>query len=383
MTDPLAARSLFPITGHYIFMNHAGTSPLSERARASVESMLEVLTQRPINGEWAREQAGHLRESVGRLINAPADTIAFTRGTAHGISLLAQGLDWRTGDNVVGASVEYPANIYPWMSLAERGVELRLTEPVAGRVTPEAVLSLVDNRTRVVALSHVEFWNGYRVDLKAIGDECRRRGVVFAVDAIQSAGALQLDLQGLAVDFLCAGAYKWLLGPTGFGFLYCHPDLVERLRPALVGPGSVKRHLEYFDYDLDYDRTSRRFEESGPSLLNVAAFQAAVDLFLEVGPAVVEKRVLDLSQALASGLAERGFELVQPWPRPREESSGIVSFRKPGASPQEVIRDLNAARVIGRTHADFVRLAPHFYNTEEEVTCVLDVLAPEAGIAAG
>jgi selenocysteine lyase/cysteine desulfurase len=140
----------------------------------------------------------------------------------------------------------------------------------------------------------------------------------------------------------------------------------------------MKRNLEYFNYDLDFAPTSRRFEESGKSLLDVAALQAAVGLFLEVGVAVVEKRVLDLSQMLACGIAEHGYELVEPWPRTREESSGIVSFRRPGASCQEVLRDLNAAHVVGRTHADFVRLCPHFYNSEDEVRQVLDVLAPQS-----
>jgi selenocysteine lyase/cysteine desulfurase len=253
-----------------------------------------------------------------------------------------------------------------------------LAEPVDGRVTPESVLELVDERTRVVALSHVEFWNGFRVDLDAIGAECRRLGVIFAVDAIQSAGALRIDLSRLPVDYMCAGSYKWLMGPTGFGFLYCRPELVERVKPVLLGPGSVKRDTEYFDYDLDFAPTSRRFEESGKSLLDVVALQAAVDLFLDVGTDVVEKRVLDLSTMLGCGIAERGYEMVEPWPRSREESSGIVSFRRPGASCQEVLRELNAAHVVGRTHADFVRLCPHFYNTEDEVRQVLDVLAPQA-----
>jgi selenocysteine lyase/cysteine desulfurase len=378
MTDALEARALFPITDHYIFMNHAGVSPMSERVRAAVIAMTESLSRRPVNQDFSLEHVDQLRASVGRLVGAPPDTIGFTRGTAHGISLLAQGLDWREGDNVVGARGEYPANVYPWMSLQDRGVEYRLAEPVDGRVTPQSVLDLVDGRTRVVALSHVEFWNGFRVDLEKIGAECRSRGVIFAVDAIQSAGALRIDLASLPVDYLCAGAYKWLMGPTGFGFLYCRAELVERLKPVLLGPGSMKRNLEYFNYDLDFAPTSRRFEESGKSLLDVAALQAAVGLFLEVGVAVVEKRVLDLSQMLACGIAEHGYELVEPWPRTREESSGIVSFRRPGASCQEVLRDLNAAHVVGRTHADFVRLCPHFYNSEDEVRQVLDVLAPQS-----
>ena len=374
--DPLEARNLFPITEHYIYMNHAGVAPMSERARAAVLSVTETAAEQPLGEEfWNVPQK--LRESIATLINAEADSISLVRSTAHAISLLAGGLDWEPGDNVVGARGEYPANVYPWLALKDRGVEMRFASNAGGRVEPESVLELVDGRTRVVALSQVEFWNGYRVDLETIGRECRRRGVILAVDAIQSAGVLQLDMEKLPVDFLAAGSYKWLLGPLGIGFAYWHPDLIERVRPLLVGVGSVKRNMEFFDYDLDFVPTAQRFQESGISLLDAAAFQAAVDLFLEVGPAVVEERVLDLSAGLGERLADAGCELVEPWPRRREESSGIVSFRKPGQSAQEVMRDLNAARVVCRTHADFVRLSPHFYNTEEEIDRVVGFVAPE------
>jgi selenocysteine lyase/cysteine desulfurase len=376
LMDCVDTRSLFPLTRQFIYMNHAGVAPMSERARASIEAVMEQLTSRPYPGGLAADEADRLRQSIARLVGAEPETIGLVRGTAHGLSLLAQGLDWRDGDNVVGARGEYPANIYPWMALRDRGVEFRMAEPVDGRITPDAVLSLVDDRTRVVALSHVEFWNGYRVDIETIGSELDRRGVLFAVDAIQSVGALRLDLSRLPIDFLAAGAQKWLLGPQGIGFCYCRLELLHRLRPVLVGTGSVKRNNEYFSYDFDLGETARRFEESSISVLDMAAFQAAVDLMLEIGPEVIEERVLELSRTLAEGLAARDYQLVEPWPRRPRESSGIVSFRRPGSTPHEVLRDLNAARVVGRVHADFVRLSPHFYNTPDEVGRVLDVLAP-------
>jgi selenocysteine lyase/cysteine desulfurase len=374
--DTSAARSLFPLTQRFVFMNHAGVAPLSERGRAAIEAQMEALTARPYVEGLAEEEADELRASLARLVGADAETIGLVRSTAHGLSLLAQGLDWREGDNVVGARGEYPANVYPWMALRDRGVEYRMAEPVDGRITPAAVLSLVDDRTRLVALSHVQFWNGYRVDIEAIGDELDRRGVLFAVDAVQSVGALRLDLSALPVDFLAASAGKWLLGPLGIGFCYCRPELLPRLRPVLVGVGSVKRGQEYFDYAYDLWETARRFEESSVSVLDVAAFRAAVDLLLEVGPEAVEERVLRLAGRLAEGLVERGHRVVEPWPRAPGESSGIVSFRRPGATAGEVLRELKSARVVGRQHADFVRLSPHFYNTPEEVDRVLDVLAP-------
>jgi selenocysteine lyase/cysteine desulfurase len=293
------------------------------------------------------------------------------------MSLLAQGLEWMAGDNVIGATGEYPANVYPWMALQSRGVEFRQAKPINGRITADAVFSLVDARTRVVAVSHVEFWNGFRVDIEAIGAECRHRGIILAVDAMQSAGALKVDVAAMPIDFCAAGAGKWLMGPPGIGFCFFAPELLERVRPVIVGVGSVAGRDRYFEYDLTFALSARKFEESVVSLLDTAAFGAALELLLEVGADVIEARVLGLAARLAEGLARNGCEIVEPWPRSRAESSGIVSFRKPGMSAAAVLRDLTAAHVIARTHQDFVRLSPHFYNTEVEVDRVLDVMSPD------
>lgn len=352
--DPPAARSLFPLTKRCVFMNHAGVAPMSDRGRAAIESLMERLTDRPYEDGLAEAEAGRLRASIARLVGADAETIGLVRGTVHGMSLLSRGLDWRDGDNVVVARGEDPADLAPWTALRGRGVEHRTVEPVGGRITPEAVLELVDARTRVVALGHVQPDSGCRTDVRRIGAELDRRGVLFAVDGSQSAGALRLDLAAMPVDFLAARASAWLLGPLGAGFCYCRPELLARLSPP-----------------------AEAFQEASFSILDAAAFHAAVDLLLEIGAEAIEERVLGLAARLATGLVERGYEIVEPWPRGAREASGIVSFRRPGASAHEVLRELNAARVVGRACGDRVRLAPHFYNTEDEVLRVLDVLAPQ------
>ncbi|MGA7910324.1 MAG: aminotransferase class V-fold PLP-dependent enzyme [Candidatus Dormiibacterota bacterium] len=375
--EPLEARDLLPLTERYIHMNHAGVSPMSQRGRAAIEKVVDAMMNRPYRDHWAQDEADRVRGLVAQLINAPAGSIGLTRSTAHGMSLLAQGLTWEKGDNVVGAMGEYPANVYPWMNLARRGVDFHQAQATDGRITPESLMALVDSRTRLVAISHVEFWNGFRVDIETIGAECRRRGVVLAVDVMQSAGALKLDMDRLPVDFCAAGAGKWLMGPPGIGFCFCAGPLLERLQPVIVGVGSVAGHDRYFDYDLTPAVGARRFEESVVSLLDTAAFGAALEVLLEVGPETIEARVLDLSRKLAEGLAAAGYEIIEPWPRTLEESSGIVSFRSGEVPASSLLRDLSAAHVIARTHRDFVRLSPHFYNTEQEVDRVLGILAPE------
>lgn len=181
----------------------------------------------------------------------------------------------------------------------------------------------------------------------------------------------------LPVDFCAAGAGKWLMGPPGIGLCCCAAPLLERLEPVIVGVGSVAGHDRYFDYGLTPADGASRFEESVVSLLDTAAFGAALELLLEVGPEAIETRVLHLSAKLAEGLATAGYEIIEPWPRTREESSGIVSFRSGDVPASVLLRDLTAAHVIARTHRDFVRLSPHFYNTEQEVDRVLDVLTAE------
>ncbi|MBO0684565.1 MAG: aminotransferase class V-fold PLP-dependent enzyme [Candidatus Dormibacteraeota bacterium] len=374
--DPIAARNLFPLTGRCIYLDHAAASPMSERGRATLAGLVEEQTTRPPLDGADYEWADRLRTALGRLVGAEPANIALTRGTAHGLSLLAQGLDWKQGDNIVGAVGEHPVNVYPWMALADRGVELRLAQPIEGRITPESVFSLVDDRTRLVALSQVQFWNGYRVDIETIGAELDRRAVLFALDGFQSVGALQMDLSSLPVDYLAAGACAWQLGPKGIGFCYCRPELLSRLRPVIVGSGTVSNPAEYFDYRFELAETARRLEESAPSLLDVAGYLAAVELMLEIGTDVIEKRVLMLAERLARGLADNGYQVVAPWPREPQESSGIVSFRRAGIGAQEILRGLQAAGVVGRVHSDFVRLSPHFYNTQAEVDRVLDLLAP-------
>lgn len=379
--DPLEARSLFPITSQWTFLNHAGTSPMSLRSRGAVEGIVNDLARRPRQQDRFLEDLDRLRGTLAGLVGGDADGLTITRGTAHGISLLAQGLDWREGDNVVGARLEYPANLYPWMAQARRGVELRLVEPAGGRVTPESVFARMDERTRVVALSAIQFWNGYRIDIARIGEECRRANVILAVDGIQALGAVEVDVTAMKIDLLTAGAGKWMLGPVGIGLAWFSAPLLERIQPLLVGTGSVVSPTEYFKPEYVVEPTARRFEESSISWLDLVAFLAAVELIVEIGIDKIEERVLSLAGRLGDGLVERGFEVWEPWPRKRSESSGIVSFRRPGAAPEETMRDLAAARVVGRTHDRYVRLSPHFYNTVQEIEMVLDVLTPERASA--
>ena len=372
--DVEALRAELP-DGGQVWMQHGGGSPWPRSARDAVVAAAETLHA---SMDWTAQYAEDrqaLREALARMIGGTPEGITLVRSTGHGLSLLANGLDWQPGDNVVGATWEYPTNLYPWMAQQRHGVELRLAAPVGGRITADGLMALADDRTRVVSISHVQFWNGYRADLEAIGAACRERGIVFCVDGIQSVGAVQLDVRAAGVDLLSCGAIKWLLGTPGTGFAYVSPGLLDRLAPLTIGIGSVAEPESAFEPNLAWNPTARRFEESATSWFDIVALLACVRLLERHGLAAVEERVVDLTQRIGAALADSGHEVVAPWPRTREESSGIVSFRTPGTSPQEQVRRLEEAGVVARVHLDFVRLSPHAWTRDAEADQALAAIA--------
>lgn len=366
----------FPTSLNHLFLQHAGTAPLPTRSRLAVEEAVRAMNETRGWGQLFMDDWAALRSAIGRLISASPEQVAITLSTAHGLSLLAAGLNWRNGDNIVGVNREYPTNLLPWMALERLGVQLRLVDPVDGRVPAEAVLGAIDSSTRAVAISHVQFWNGYRVDVARIGEECRRRGVILAVDGAQSAGAIRVDVAAMSIDLFATTAYKWLLGPPGVGFCFVDANLVNQLIPAMVGPGSVANPT-VFDPVLEYAHTAQRFEEGAVSWMNVAAFLGSISLLEEVGKEAIEKQLLTLTEYVGHALEDAGFEIAPPWPRRPEESSGILAFRKTGTTLEELTERLEAAKITGRVRGDFLRISPHFYNTELEMQRVVSTLTKE------
>src|ERR1700690_1043643 len=244
-------RREFPVTGKYIYLDHAGVAPISLRVKIAIEKFLAASTEGGafLYPLWA-QQVGEIRPVCARLVNAGPDEIAFVRKTSHGLSIVAQGLDWRPGDNVLIYEKEFPANIYPWLNLRSRGVEVRTIPSQDGRIVMHDIELLMDARTRLLAISSVQFSNGFRIDLKKVGALCREKQVLFCVDGIQSLGIIPMDVKDCSIDFLSADAHKWLLGPEGIGIFYCRKELAEQLSPPLVGWKSVQNEFEFDRPDL-------------------------------------------------------------------------------------------------------------------------------------
>jgi selenocysteine lyase/cysteine desulfurase len=364
-----------PLTGGAVYLNHAAIAPLPA---PSAERMAELARTVSRTGDqlWPERNRAceDVRARVARLLGARhAHEVAFTGNTSEALSVLAWGLDWRAGDNVVGAAPEFPSNVYPWLSLASRGVEYRPVAEQGGRVTAEAVLGAVDERTRVVAVSWVQYTTGHRIDLERLAAGCRERGVLLAVDAIQGVGALALDAAGLGLDAVALASHKWLLGPEGVGILYLSDRILDRVHSTRHGWRSVESRYEWTEIDPTPARGALRFEAGTLNVYGIHALGASLELLLDLGPEAVETRVLALSDRVAEGLRELGFELAAP--REPGETSGIVAGAHP-EHPAEALAEALAERSIHVSHrAGRLRLSPHVYNTEEEIDRALDVLA--------
>jgi cysteine desulfurase/selenocysteine lyase len=365
----------FPVTRECVYLNHAGVGPLSHRAATRMAMMAETVSR---SGDrlWPdrMEEADRVRGLAARLLGArESHEVAFVENTSSALSLVAEGLDWQPGDNVVGAALEFPSNVYPWMSLAARGVEYRRVEERDGRIDPGEILALLDSRTRMLALSWVQYASGFRSDLARLGRACRERGVLFVVDVIQGLGALPLDVEADFVDVAAASAHKWLLGPEGIALLYVSDRVVERLRPARSGWRSMRDPFQWTAYDLTWNEGARRFESGTLNAYGIVALGGSLEVLLRVGAEEIEPRVLALADLAARGLEDLGFSVVSS--RRRGETSGIVTAVPPRRSAQDLIKPLDERGIVVAARAGRLRIAPHFYNTADEIERCLEELA--------
>ena len=355
------------------YLNHAAVAPWPRRAVAAVTRFAEENGRRGAAGypAWLATER-RLRERLADLLGAPSpDDIALVKNTSEGLSILAQGLDWRPGDNVVGIAQEFPSNRIPWEALREQGVEYRtldLYSLAAGvTATPDfetALEGLCDDRTRAMAISSVQYARGERLDLERLAAVCHRRGILLFVDAIQSLGALPMDLSRIPADAMVADGHKWLLGPEGIAVLYVAPALRPWVRLRQFGwhmgahPGDYDRH------DWAPSPTATRFEPGSPNLLGIHALEASLSLLQEVGLDKVATAIEQRINRLIDLLDQAGFEILTP--RASTRRAGILTFRIPDArfEPTALWRALLARGLVCAPRGGGIRFSPHFYTDE-------------------
>jgi cysteine desulfurase/selenocysteine lyase len=369
----------FPILSHWDFFNHAAVAPLPAGAADAMRTYCRHAEEQAyVNAPWYK-QLESLRRSAASLINASPEEIAFVKNTSEGLALVANGIDWKPGDRIVTATIEYPANIYPWMDLRNRlGVELVLVdeEEIDGtrQVPLQKILAAADHpKTRLLTLSHVEFGSGQRHDLAAIGQFCRERNILFCVDAIQTLGLLPVDVQSMRIDYLSADGHKWLLGPEGAGIFYIRKDLIERTRPSIIGWMNVINDQDFGHIDFTLKPDARRYEPGSPNIPGFLALQASLEMLFNIGIDKIAGRVKTLGDRLITGLTEKGYTVISP--RAGQQWSGSVSFLKPSLDLPKIAHTL---REEHRTEISLrlgrLRASPHFYNTESQIDRLLEKL---------
>ena len=366
--------SEFPIKANRCYFNNASIGALSKPVAAAVNSFLADVQQNGRNNypNWCRYADTTVKERIARLIGGRPDEIAFIKNTTEGLATVANGLDWRDGDNAIIADIEYPSNVYCWMKLASRGVGLRWVKNRNGRILVDDLADLIDKRTRLISLSAVQFSNGFRQDLASTSELCSRRGVLLNLDGIQWVGALSLDLSKYKVDFLSAGGHKWLLAPIGTGFFYCRSSALDSLDPPTVGYHTVDKGEDHMDYELIYRPGAGRFEEALVNFPGIWGLDAAVRIQLALGQQAIERHILGLNALAAEKLRRKGFRIVSP--TGEGERSGILSFRHPQLASDEIAGRLSQAGVDVAVRGNALRISPSYYNDEQEVVRFIDAL---------
>ncbi|BAW80406.1 class V aminotransferase [Candidatus Nitrosoglobus terrae] len=381
LSDQNNYHSKFPQKKGLIYLNHAGISPWPHQSADAVKRFADENTT---IGAWHYSRWGikeqQLRKLVCRLINAPSiNDIALIKNTSEGLSIIAHGLDWRAGDNIVTSNQEFPSNLIPWQTLSELGVELRKANLMASITPEDSLMSLVDKRTRLLTISSVQYASGLKINLERLGQFCKERQILFCVDAIQSLGALNFNCQAINADFVVAGGHKWMLGPEGIGIFYSCSEAREKLQIHQFGWHMVEDSKNYEHQDWRIAQSARRFECGSLNMIGIIALRESLSLLLnEIGIAEVEKSVLTNTSYLIERIkAESKLQLLSS--NAETQRSGIVIFKHHEVNQSALYQYLMDKRVICAYRGGGIRFSPHFYTSIKELNQALELVLKFSG----
>lgn len=377
LSDESLRRREFPVTEKKIFLAHAGVCPLPRRVSDAMADYLREAT----TGDQERfvypEILNDGRKTAANFLNCQPDEVAFVGPTSLALSFIASGLKFRRGDNILIYFDDYPSNVYPWMALAEQGVQVRLMNTKSlGTIRPMDVMGQVDENTRLVALASCHFISGWRIDLPKIGKYLRDRGILFCVDAIQTLGAFPTSLE--YVDFMAGDAHKWMLGPCGAGLMYVRREVQEKLNPPIYGWHNVNNPNFVAQERIEFRKDARKYEAGTHNLLGVVGMLASLKMILELGVENIGRELLRKRGFVVPKLQAKGYTVLNA-DAPMEIASGIVTFYNPGKDFTALHQKLTEANIVAslrtdRTGQNYIRLSPHFYNTDEELGRVVELV---------
>ncbi|HXT10593.1 MAG TPA: aminotransferase class V-fold PLP-dependent enzyme [Candidatus Angelobacter sp.] len=376
-SDERLRRSEFPVAEKKIFLAHAGVCPLPRRVAEAVSSYVREAT----TGDQERFVYPQIltdgRKLVAQLLTCQPEEVAFVGPTSLALSVIASGLKFRRGDNILVYFDDYPSNVYPWMALAEQGVQVRLMNAKSlGMIRPMDVMGQVDENTRLVALASCHFISGWRIDMRKIGKYLRERGILFCVDAIQTIGAFPTNTE--YVDFMAGDAHKWMLGPCGAGVMFVRREVQEKLNPPIYGWHNVNNPNFVAQERIEFRNDSRKYEAGTHNLAGLVGLLAGLKLIQEVGVENIGRELLRKRGLLVPALQAKGYTVLSA-DAPTESTSGIVTFFKPGQDPSATHQKLTQANIIAtlrtdRTGQNYIRFSPHFYNTDAELNRALELV---------
>jgi selenocysteine lyase/cysteine desulfurase len=362
-----------PISRQWAYLDHAAVAPLSGPAHEALAAWASDATA---NGSvnypaWTRRVEG-VRTLTADMIGAAPEEIALIGNTSAGINLVSEGFPWKSGDNVVIREDEFPSNQYPWLHLADHGVETRRIPVEGGRLDLDKLAAAIDARTRIVSLSWVAYANGWRHDLDRVAELVHARGALLFIDAIQALGVFPLDVRATPVDFLAADGHKWLLGPEGAGIFFTRREHLNLLRPLGVGWNSVRHCHDFTRIELVFKDTAARYEGGSQNVAGLSALGASLELLNRFGRQALAARVVEISDLACQRLAEIGATILSD--RTPAHRSGIVSFELPGRDPVAARRQCIARKVLLSCRAGRLRISPHAYNTTEDIERLVEAL---------
>lgn len=373
MNDTL--RALFPVTQRAIYLNHAAVAPPPLRTIEAIQSQLRDVSE---NGSvnfrnWIAVKE-RTRQLLAGLLGARPEQVAFMRNTSDGLSTVANGLDWRPGDNLVTFRNEFPSNIYPWLRVRDTlGVEVRMCEERDGRMDLDALIGLIDGRTRLVAISHIQYASGFRADLERIGRAARAHDALLVVDVIQGLGVVPINVESEWIDVAAAACHKWLLTPEGVGLLYLSERARERIQPTLVGWISVPDPEDYSNFEQGWNHGTLPWETgTGPTAL-IHGLEASLDLLIETGISSIHSYLEALTDDLCEQLRDTDYQVVSSR-RPAERSQIVCIRHTAGLTSMDLYAHLKKRNIITAPRGDRLRISPHFYNSHEEIEELVDAL---------
>lgn len=373
MNDEL--RALFPITERAVYLNHAAVSPPPTLTIAAIQAQLEdVSANGSVNFRSWLATKERARNLLAGMIGARPEQVAFTRNTSDGLSTVANGLRWRAGDNLVTFRREFPSNVYPWLRLRDAcGVEVRMCEERDGRIHLDELIGLIDGKTRIVAVSQVQFASGFRADLNRLGRAARAHDALLVVDVIQALGVIPTNVDTDLIDVAAGAAHKWLLTPEGVGILYLSDRARERIAPTLVGWLSVPRPEDHGNLDQSWNPGALAWETgTGPTAL-IHGLEVSLRLLTDTGVERIAAYLDELTDYLCDKLAGRPYQIVSS--RRSSEKSQIVCIRhKDGIDALGLYVHLKQRNIITAPRGDRLRIAPHFYNTTADMDQLVESL---------